>query len=386
MRSRPRTDPHSRPHARPRRRQAPPAALAALLAVLLAAASQAPIAAQETPNPPVMPPQSMTGPHKAQPATTQRPKPPAPPVTVKIVPKVWKGATYSFEGRLETGVHDVTFEAPPAYQESFGFWTNRMKGASRTELIQHLTTTREPAPDGLLPFRRQVSRYLIDMNDHGQAKAAGGPFMKDVLSLAWEGAFDAYGNITGMKRIAGPENTEAVDRLAFPLLDHLFPRLDGAREMKTGESFTQEMTMPLPSKLTIAGLESTAAHLTRRYTLREVRGQEAIFDVVATYAVDPATPPTAPRTTCVITGGGEGEAVFDLAEGVFVRGRQPTQLVIDVEAPLRRLPDQPADVDPGTAKSHMEIALSLSGKQKVARLFDAVPPAGSQPAPQPAPQ
>jgi hypothetical protein len=329
-----------------------------------------------------MPPPSMIGPHTGKPTTTQRPKPPAAPTTVRITPKVWKDATYSFEGRVETGVGNVTFEAPPAYQEGFGFWTNRMKGSSRTELIQHLTTTREPAADGLLPFRRQVSRYLIDMNDRGQAKAAGGPFMKDVLSLAWEGAFDAHGNVAGMKRIAGPENTEAIERLAFALLDQLFPRLDGGREMKTGESFTQELTMPLPSKLSIAGLETTAARLTRRYTLREVRGQEAIFDVAVIYAVDPNTPPTAPRTTCVITGGGEGEAVFDLAEGVFVRAKQPTQLVIDVEAPLRRLPDQPADLDPGTAKMHMEIGLSLSGKQKVARLFDTAPPDGSQPAPQ----
>jgi hypothetical protein len=146
------------------------------------------------------------------------------------------------------------------------------------------------------------------------------------------------------------------------------------------------MTVPLPSKLSIAGLESTAAHLTRRYTLREVRGQEAIFDVAVIYAVDPTTPPTAPRTTCVITGGGEGEAVFDLTEGIFVHATQPTQLVIDVEAPLRHLPDQPADADPGTAKTHMVIGLSLSGKQKVARLFDVAPPAGSEPAPQPEPE
>jgi hypothetical protein len=255
-----------------------------------------------------------------------------------------------------------------------------MKGSSRTELIQHLTTTREQAADGLLPFRRQVSRYNMEMNDHGQMKTAGGPFMKDVPTLAWEGSFDAHGNVTGMKRIAGPEDTAALDRLAFPLLDHLFPRLDGARDITTGESFAQEMTMPLPSKLSITGLESTAAHLTRRYTLREVRGQQAVFAVALLYAVDPTTPPTAPRTTCVITGGGEGEAVFDLTEGIFVSASQKTQLVIDVEAPLRHLPDQPPDADPGTAKTHMVINLSLSGTQKMARLFDDAPP------PEPAPQ
>jgi len=372
----PRPLPRPRLHLRPRHAAYPGAV--ALLAALVVTALLAPIAAQEPPPPPVMPPPSMIGP-RTGPPPAPRPRPPAAPATVRIITKVWKGATYSFEGRVETGVSNVTFEAPPAYQESFGFWTNRMKGSSRTELIQHLTTTREPGADGLLPFRRQVSRYLIDMIDHGQVKAAGGPFMKDVLSLAWEGSLDASGNVTGLKRIAGPENTEALDRLAFPLLDHLFPRLDGAREITTGESFAQEMTMPLPSKLSIAGLESTAARLTRRYTLREVRGQEAVFDVALIYAVDPTTPPTAPRTTCVITGGGAGEAVFDLTEGIFVRATQPTQLVIDVEAPLRHLPDQPPDADPGTAKTHMVITLSLSGKQKVARLFDEAPPAEARP-------
>ena len=371
----PRTPPRPRLHCRPRPAH-PPAP--AVLAALVMAAFLAPIAAQEPPPPPVMPPPSMIGPHTGPPPAP-RPKPPAAPVKVTIAPKVWTGATYSFEGRVETGVSNVTFEAPPAYQESFGFWTNRMKGSSRTELIQHLTTTREQATEGLLPFRRQVSRYNMDMNDHGQIKTAGGPFMKDVPTLAWEGSFDAHGNVTGMKRIAGPEDTAALDRLAFPLLDHLFPRLDGARDITTGESFAQEMTMPLPSKLSITGLESTAAHLTRRYTLREVRGQQAVFDVALLYAVDPTTPPTAPRTTCVITGGGEGEAVFDLTDGIFVSASQKTQLVIDVEAPLRHLPDQPPDADPGTAKSHMVINLSLSGKQKMARLFDDAPP------PEPAP-
>jgi len=356
-------------------------AVSAALAAFVVAAFLTPIVAQEpppAPPPPIMAPPSMIGPHATPaPAPAAKPKPPAAPVKVVMTPKAWQGATYSFDGRVETGVSDVTFEAPPAYQEGFTFWTNRMKGASRTELIEHLTTTRQQAANGLLPFRRQVSRYDIDMLDHGQEKAAGGPFMKDVLSLAWEGSLDAYGNVTSLKRIAGPENTEALDRLAFPLLDHLFPRLEGARTITTGESFVQETTMPLPSKLSIAGLESTAAHLTRRYTLREVRGQEAVFDVALIYAVDPATPPTAPRTTCVITGGGVGEAVFNLTDGFFESASQPTQMVIDVEAPLRHLPDQPPDADPGTAKSHMVISLSLSGKQKMSRLFDDPPPAES---------
>jgi hypothetical protein len=182
----------------------------------------------------------------------------------------------------------------------------------------------------------------------------------------------------------------SIDRLAFPVLDLLFPTLDEEREMKPGDAFTQEVQMRLPSPLTIAGLDKTAVRLTRRYTLREVQGQEATFDVAVIYAVDPATPPTAPRTTCVITGGGTGKATFDLGQGVFVRAEQQTHLVIDVEAPLRRLPDQAPDVDPGTGKSHLTIFLNVSGKQKVAQLFESPPqadaPSGPEASPQPAPQ
>jgi hypothetical protein len=352
----------------------------------------APLAAQGPP-PPIMPPPSMVGPQKAEPPHPQPAAPAAPAAPsgpVRLTPRAWRYSTYSFEGRVETGVTDVTVKVPPAYEQSFAFWTNRMKGSSRTELIQYLTTTREPDKDGLTPFRRQVARYSIDMNDHGEVKAASSEFIKGVMSLAWEGAFDPHGKATGVKRVAGPEDMSPVERLAFPLVDVIFPELDGERTLKPGDTFTEDVQMPMPSRLSIAGLDKMAVRLTRRYTLQRVQGQEAFFDVAVLYAADPNTPPTAERTTCVITGGGRGDAVFDLADGVFVSASQATKLVIDIDAPLRRLPDQPADADPGTGKSHMEIFLNLSGKQKVAQLFEAEPKdagsPGAPPSPEPAPQ
>src|SRR5262245_59271680 len=131
-----------------------------------------------------------------------------------------------------------------------------------------------------------------------------------------------------------------------------------------------EESMPMPSRLAISGLDKMSLRMTRRYTLRELHGRQALFDVEVMYAADPATPPTAPRTTCVITGGGKGDALFDLQDGAFVEAQQPTHMVIDVEAPLRRLPDQPEGTDPGLGKTHMEITVGLSGKQTVTHLGD----------------
>jgi hypothetical protein len=312
---------------------------------------------------------------------------------VTLTPRASGQTIYSFEGRIETGVRDVTFEAPQAYQESFSFWTSRMKGTSRTELIQHLTTTRDPAADGQVPFRRQVSRYLVDMNSHGQAVTMGGPTFKEVTTLAWEGIFDPTGRIASMTKVNGPENVKELENLSFPVLDNLFPRLEGPRTLKVGESFVMEESMPLPSRLAINGLEKMGVRMTRRYTLRERRGRQAVFDVEVMFAADPATPPSVPRTTCVITGGGKGDALFDLEDGTFVDAKQPTRMVIDVEAPLRRLPDQPEGSDPGVGKTHMEISLLLSGNQTVTHLAvpsgesaqDAAPTPAPESAPQPAP-
>jgi hypothetical protein len=306
-------------------------------------------------------------PATAAPATATVPGAAAAPVHVQ--PKAWQMSTYSLDGRLESGIGTVTFEAPPDYQKSFAFWTDRMKGSNRIEMIQILTTTREAEADAHLPFHRQVSRYDLEMNERGGTMEAGSPVTNAVLALAWEGKLDAWGNVTDIKESAAPQDRSEVDQLSFPILNSLFPRLEGPRDMRPGETFTEIAQMPMPSRLAIRGLENLAIRMTRVFTLREVRGAEAVFDVAVTDEIDPATAPTEPHTTCVLKGSGKGEAVFNLDDGFFTSGRIPASITIDIEAPLRRLPGQPEDQDPGTAKNHIQMLLTLSGKVTVARLF-----------------
>ena len=54
----------------------------------------------------------------------------------RIVPKARIQTSYDFTGRLVILNQDVSFDVPPAYQKSFAFWTDRMKGIQKTELIQ----------------------------------------------------------------------------------------------------------------------------------------------------------------------------------------------------------------------------------------------------------
>src|SRR5262249_25377535 len=77
-----------------------------------------------------------------KPATDKKPDA-GPAITLN--PKGWKLSTYSFDGRFLTSISNVTFDAPPAYKDSFAFWTNRMKETTRTELVELLTTTHDPA-------------------------------------------------------------------------------------------------------------------------------------------------------------------------------------------------------------------------------------------------
>jgi hypothetical protein len=347
-------------------------AFAAAILLTLAAAAAAPAAS--TPAAPVVP----AAPKPAAAATPATP--------VHLVPKAWKRSTYSIEGRIENGIGKATFEAPEAYQKSFAFWIDRMKGTMTTELIEMLTTTLEPGSDGRLPFRRQVSRFEVDMVEQGQAKAAGTPVSDAVLKLLWEGSFDPLGNIADIKQVQGPEDQKEIDRLSFPLLAHLFPRLTGPLDMKPGESFKEESQLPLPSHLTIRGLENMGLRRTRVFTLREVGAGQAVFDVDITDVADPATPPTAPRTTCLINGSGRGEVVFGMEEGMFVKGRIPSTIELVIDAPLRPLPGQPEGQDPGTARVAVTMGLTMSGTVKLARLFEdstAVPYAGTA-APAPA--
>jgi hypothetical protein len=334
--------------------------------------------------------------HGAKPGVPAPPAPTPPAAAAKIPPaqapatqavlnpRGYKRSIYSFDGRLETGITDTSFDAPPAYQQSFAYWMGRMKGAQRVELIQILTTTRDPDEGGAVPFHRQVSRYDLNLLEEGKLKEAARTLVQDVASLAWEGAFDAQGNVKEIRRVAGPDNTVEVDRLTFPLLDYLFPRLGASRTLEPGQSFSDTAAMPLPSRLSVKGLDETGMLMSRRYTLREVRGGTAVFDVAVTFSDDPATPPKAERTTCRISGSGKGEASFDLQDGLFVHATQQAKIILDISAPLRRLPDQPPDADPGSATTHIETTLGMSAKQTLSRLTEDEPAA--DPSTQPPPQ
>lgn len=345
--------------------------------VLLVLCLAAPAAAQDAP---VIPPAGMTGsapqapekkpPSKPAPKKSPAPAPaPAAGPAVTLAPRAWTRSAYSFEGRLESSVRDVTFDTPDAYKENFAFWANRMKGTARTELIQYVTSTRDAEKTGNIPFHRQVSRYMVDLIERGQVKSMGGKLNRDVQLLAWDGTLDPNGSILDAKRVSGPEDMSEIERLAFPLLDQILPRLDAPQPVKVGESFTLAQSLPLPSRMSINGLEDAAAILTRVLTLKEVRGRQAVFAVKASYALDPATPPKVARTTCTIGGGGDGEAIFDLDAGFFLSARIATTMLIDIEAPLRPLPGQPEGTDPGTGKSHLELTLSMFGKQSAAQMF-----------------
>jgi hypothetical protein len=340
---------------------------------------------------PVLPPPGMVGPAPSAPKNDPAKKPAAPQkkaataapapgtaaAAITLTPRAWPRSSYNFEGRLESTVQDVTFETPPAYQENFAFWGNRMKGAQRTELIQIVTSTHDPDEKGNVPYHRQVARFMVDLSEHGQTRTMPSTLNRDVQSLAWDGQLDPRGLVIEKKRVAGPDDMTEVDRLAFPLLDQVLPVLDGPKTLKPGETLTFTMTMPLPSRMTINGLEDVAARMTRVLTLKEIRGREAIFADQATYVIDPATPPKVPRTTCVIGGGGGGDATFDLDAGFFVVSRLQTKMTLDIEAPLRPLPGQPEGSDPGTGKSHLVLSLVLFGKQTAAQMYAPEPAASN---------
>lgn len=326
---------------------------------------------------------SAAAPKQARPAPGSK-QTPVQAAPIALIPKCWDRSIYNLDGRVTTMVNDVSFEAPPAYKDSFAFWTNRMKGGQRTELIQFLTTTREPAEDGSLPFHRQVSRFQVDIMEQGQIKEPAGALSQSVSDLRWEGSLDRECNLRDIALIGQPANQTEIDQLSFGLLDRLSPRLGKRRDMKPGESYTETLAFPLPQRLSIKGLDAIGVIMARTLTLKEVRADQAIFQIAVTYAGDPATPPAAPRTTCTIGGGGTGEAAFDRNDGLFVRAQMESRMTIDLEAPLRRLPDQAEDVDPGTAKSHIVLAVNISGTQVVTRLFsepEAAPGAGPQPEP-----
>jgi len=72
-------------------------------------------------------------------------------------------------------------------------------------------------------------------------------------------------------------------------------------------------------------------------------------------------------------GGGSGTATFEVRRGVFQQSRMPSSMHIDIEAPLRPLPDHPETERASTGKSHIDLDLLLSGQQKVQRLWGDEP-------------
>jgi len=91
--------------------------------------------------------------------------------------------------------------------------------------------------------------------------------------------------------------------------------------------------------------------------------------VTISYANDPAALSKAPGTTCMLSGGGEGTAEFDVRRGVFLAMRVPSTLKIDIAAPLRPLPEHPEMKEAGSGKTHIEVDLLLSAQQLVKRVW-----------------
>jgi hypothetical protein len=316
------------------------AALAALLAVLAGAAAAEPAGAAAD----------------------------AVPEPVSLVPKARRMSTYTLLGRFEIATKDVTFETPPAYQESFAFWTGQMLGRRQIEVYEFVTVTQEPNPDGSVPFRRRLPRFNLEMERKGVPYAPYGPIHAAATSLEWEGTFDAHGVVREIRQVSGVDEPD-LKNLAFVQMDHAFPVIERPRRIPIGGSFTEVLSLPMPHRLNILGLEEIHLRVARTYTLKRVERSHANFEVDVEYALDPMTPSTEPNTTCVISGGGTGDATFDLRRGVFLTTRLPTTLVIDIEAPLRRLPDQPEDHDPGKGKTHLELQMLVTGNQTVRRLW-----------------
>lgn len=300
--------------------------------------------------------------------TPANPAPTPPATSIRFAPQARKMSTYMMNGRFEITTRDVTFDAPPAYAEGFNFWAGRMKGQRRSEVYQVQTMTQEPEPSGLLPFRRTIPRFNLEFEKQGQIYASTGSIERDVVTLVWEGFFDSFGNLKQKHQIAGKENPEFA-LLSIDELDRIFPAFEGTRDLKVGEGLKEERIIPIPTKLSIAGLETLTLKVTRDFILKSIDGGLARFDVKVTYGPDPAFKPTAEHTLCAISGGGTGEAIFEIPRGVFLSARVPSTLRIDIEAPLRPLPGHPETEVAAVGKSHIELDITQFGQQTVVRTW-----------------
>jgi hypothetical protein len=303
--------------------------------------------------------------HPAIPADTN----PTDTPIVRLEPRAHPLTSFEFTGRIKISNKDVSFEAPSDYQESFSYWTKKMKGVVKEEKVEYITVTRDRAEDGSMAFRRQIPRYDLEILKPGM-HPAGLPrhIRRAVTSKVWEGTLDRYGNVIAMEEIAGEED-DSIKELSFPFLDHLFPHVDGPMDLKIGEGFTSRTKGDLPTRLTINGLEDTGLILIRTYKLKEVGPNRATFGMTFEFEVDPDRPPARERTTCVISGGGIGDANFDLEKGVFTHSKMSGSLTIDIVAPLRKLPTQAEDFDPGVGSTRVMLGVLMGGERTVNRLF-----------------
>lgn len=288
---------------------------------------------------------------------------------LRLAPQAPPRSSFEFSGRIKINNRDVSFEVPPDYQESFSFWTGKMIGIVKEEKVEFITITRDAAADGSVPFRRQIPRYALEIMKPGK-HVANLPrhVRRAVTSKVWEGTFDRYGNVIAMEETAGDED-ESIKDLSFPFLHHLFPSVAGPMDLKIGEGFTTRTKSDLPTRLTINGFENAGLILTRTYTLHEVGPEKAVFGMTMTYEADPDRPPAREGTTYVISGSGRGEAVFDIRQGVFIISKLSSNLTIDIEAPLRRLPTQAEDFDPGLGSTRIVLGVQMKGERTVTRLF-----------------
>jgi hypothetical protein len=295
-------------------------------------------------------------------------KPASPAATLRFAPKARRLSTCTLHGRYEIATRDVSFEAPDAYIDGFNFWAGRMKGQKRSEVYEMMTMTQDTDGNGMVPFRRTIPRFNLEFEKQGQIFAAMGSLERDVAGIVWEGTLDPFGNLKEKRKVAGKDDPE-IAQLAIPEIERLFPSVEGVRDIAIGEGFKEERVLPLPTKLNIAGLEDVSLKVTRDYILKSVVSGLATFEVKMTYTNDPAYKPKVENTVCAISGGGAGEAIFEVRRGVFLTSRVRSSMRIDIEAPLRPLPGHPETAAPSSGKSHIDLDFVFFGQQTVKRTW-----------------
>lgn len=325
------------------------------LAGALLAALPAGAAITETPRtPPAAPP----APTESKPVAS----------VLRYLPKARRLSTYTIGARFEVTTKDVTFEAPPAYKEGFDFWSGRMKGQKVSEVYELKSVTQDADAQGLVPFELTIPKFDLESQRNGELLMSPPTIRQSVSTLVFAGVLDPLGNVKEFKRTFGTDDP-AIKGLAIAEVTRLFPEVDGPRDLRIGDSFTHERVVHLPTKLTITGLEDVTLKVTRVYVLKSLAGGVATFEVRTTYADDPAFKPGAEKTTVHISGSGSGQATFEIARGVYESTRMITPMHIDLEAPLRPLPNHPETESPATGKTHIDLEILLSGQQTVKRTW-----------------